>query len=289
MIHPVRIFKKRFVFLLVLSIGAAQGFSMEFSLKVAGGVSFINPQEVNTVLQSWEKYWITRADSTNTWSYLGGKVSTLKLGYDFEIELIFSFTPRLAIGLSSGYIFSDVSEGATTLTIEKVLGTFDHVKSTKINAIPLILSGYYIQPINSSLSLFFRAGGGPMWAKYFERDGNKNIDNESYSYPQSISASAQGQIYLLGLGVVFETEPGIRFFMEGTWRKATITGFSGENKKKKTGALTYVEEYESSYELWQAKYQIFAEPPSGENYREVKQGTIDFSGFSIKIGLIIKF
>jgi len=289
MIHIVRIFQKRFVFLLVLAIGAAQGFSMEFSLKVAGGVNFINPQEVNTVLQSWEEYWITRADSTNTWSYLGGEVSTLKLGYEFEIELIFNLTPRLAIGLSSGYIFNDVSEGATTLTIEKVLGTFDHVKPTKISAIPLIFSGYYIQPINSSFSLYFRAGGGPMWAKYFERDGNRNIDNESYFYPQSISASAQGQIYLLGLGVVFETESGIRFFMEGTWRTASITGFSGENKDGEPGALTYVEEYESSYELWQAKYQIFAEPPSGENYREVKQGTINFSGFSVKIGLIIKF
>lgn len=262
---------------------------MEFSLKVAGGVSFINPHEVNIVLQSWEEYWTTRADLTQTWTYLGGEVSTLKLGYDFEIELIFNFTPRFAIGLSSGYLFSDVSEKATTLTIEKVLGTFDHVKPTKISAIPLILSGYYIQPLGSSLSLYFRAGGGPMWAKYFERDGNKNIENESYSYPESISASAQGQIYLLGLGVIFETESGIRFFMEGTWRTAKITGFSGENKQEETGALTYVEEHLSGYALWQAKYQIFTEPPSGENYRDVKQGTIDFSGFSVKIGLIIKF
>lgn len=273
----------------MLTVGAAQGFSVEFSLKVAGGVSFVNPQEINTVLQSWEDYWITRADFDRNWSYLGGQVSTLKLGYDFEIELIIGFTPRLALGLSSGYIFSDVSEGATTLTIEKVLGTFDHVRPTKISGIPLILSGYYIQPLRSSLSLFFRAGGGPLWAKYFERDGNKNIENENYFYPQSISASAQGQIYLLGLGIIFETESGIRFFMEGAWRKATITGFSGENKQEETGALTYLEEYESSYELWQAKYQIFDEPPSGDNTRDVKQGEIDFSGFSVKIGLMIKF
>jgi hypothetical protein len=273
----------------VLSIGAAQGNSMEFSLKVAGGVNFINPQEVNVVLQSWEEYWITRAEIVKNWYYLGGQVSPMKMGWDFEVELIFNFTPRLAIGLSSGYIFSDLSEEATTLTIEKVLGTFDHVKPTKISAIPLIFSGYYIQPVNSSLSLFLRAGGGPIWAKYFERDGTKKIDAESYSYPQSISASAQGQIYLLGLGVAVETESGIRFFIEGTWRKSTVTGFSGENKQEETGALTYVEEYQSSYELWQAKYQIFAEPPSGENYREVKQGTIDLSGYSVKLGLVIKF
>lgn len=285
----MKIYIKLFVFLLVLSIGAAQGMSMEFSLKVAGGVSFVNPQEVNFVLQGWEEYWITRAESTKTWEYLGGQVSTLKLGWDFEVELILNFTPRLAIGLSSGYIFSEVSEGATTLTIEKVLGTFEHVKPTKINAIPLIFSGYYIQPINSSLSLFLRAGGGLLWAKYFEKDGTKKIENENYSYPQWISSSAQGQIYLLGLGIVFETESGIRFFMEGTWKKATITGFSGENKLEQTGALTYVEEYQSSYEIWQAKYKIYAEPPSGDNYRNVKQGTIDFSGFSLKIGLIIKF
>jgi hypothetical protein len=262
---------------------------MEFSLKIAGGVDFINPQETNTVLQSWEDYWIVRADSEKNWTYLGGQVSTLKRSYNFEVELIFNFAPRFAIGVSGGYIFGDVSEKTTALTIERVLGTFEHVKPTKMSAIPLILSGYYIQPLNPSLSVFFRAGGGPMWAKYFERDGNRRTDAESYSYPQWISSSAQGQIYLLGLGVVFETEAGIRFFVEGTWRTASITGFSGENKQEETGALNYVEEYESRYELWQAKYLISLEPLSGENYREVQQATIDFSGISLKIGLIIKF
>jgi hypothetical protein len=285
----VRIYTKRIIFFLVISVGAAHGFGMDFSLKVAGGVSFFDPQEVNTVLQSWEEYWTARADSTQTWTYLGGEVSKLKMGYDFEAELILNFTPRFAIGLSGGYIFSDVSEKSTALTIEKVLGTFDHVKPTKISAIPLILSGYYLQPLTPSLSAFLRAGGGPLWAKYFERDGNKKIEDESYSYSESISASAQGQIYILSLGVVLETESGIRFFMEGMWRKATITGFSGENKQEETGALIYVEEYEQSYELWQAKYGIFAEPPSSENYREAKQGTIDLSGFSVKVGIMIKF
>jgi hypothetical protein len=285
----VKIFKKLVVSLLLLSIGITQGFGVEFSLKIAGGVSFIQPEEINTVLQSWEEYTITRADQTKNWNYLGGEVSSLKLAYDFEIEFIFSFTPRLAVGLSSGYIFSDVNEEATTLTVERTLGAFHHVKPTKISAIPLIFSGYYIQPINSSLSLIFRGGGGPLWAKYIERDGNKKIDAEKYSYPQSISASAQGQIYLVGLGVVFETESGIRFFMEGSWRKAKITGFSGENKQEETGALTYVEEYDSSFDLWQAKYQILSEPPSGENYKEVKQGSIDFGGISVKIGIMIKF
>lgn len=287
----MRICKKQFTIfvLLWLPIGVVQAFGMEFSLKIAGGVNLINPQETNAVLQSWEDYWIARADSDKNWTHLGGQVSPLKLGYDFEVELIFNFAPRFAIGVSGGYIFGEKSEKATTLTIEKVLGTFDHVKPTKLSAIPIILSGYYIQPLGSSLSLFLRAGGGPIWVKYFERDGNKNIESENYSYPQSISASSQGQIYLAGLGVVLESEAGIRFFVEGTWRTASITGFSGENKAEETGALNYVEEYESSYELWQAKYLISAEPPSGENYREVKQGTIDFSGISVKIGLIIKF
>lgn len=285
----MRIFKQHFIFLLWLTIGAAQGFGMDFSLKLAGGIDFINPQEVNTVLQSWEDYWTTRANLTTNWTYLGGKVSTLKRGYDFEVELIFNFTPSFAIGLSGGYIFSEVGETATTLTIERVLGTFEHVKPTKMSAIPLILSGYYIQPLSSSFSLFFRGGGGPLWAKYFERDGNKNVESENYSYPEWISSSAQGQIYLLGLGVVFVTESGIRFFIEGTWRKARITGFTGENKLEEIGALNYVEEYEASYELWQAKYLISSEPPTGEDFREGRQATVDFSGVSVKIGLIIKF
>jgi hypothetical protein len=285
----VKSIKKLTIVFFLLSIGITQSFAVEFSLKIAGGISFLKPEEVNQVLIGWEEYWITIAGQASKWTYLGGEVSPLNLGYEFEVELIFSMTSRFALGLSSGYIFSDVNEENTSLTIEKVLGTFTHVKPTKISAIPLILSGYYIQPINSSLSLFFRAGGGPIWAKYFERDGTKRIDVESYSYPESISSSAQGQIYLLGLGVVFKTESGIRFFMEGSWRKANISGFSGENKNEETGALTYVEEYNSVLDLWQAKYLISSEPPEDENYRSVRQGTIDLSGFSVKIGIMIQF
>jgi hypothetical protein len=285
----VKSIKKLAIVFFLLSIGITQSFAVEFSLKIAGGISFLKPEEVNQVLIGWEEYWITIAGQASKWTYLGGEVSPLNLGYEFEVELIFSMTSRFALGLSSGYIFSDVNEENTSLTIEKVLGTFTHVKPTKISAIPLILSGYYIQPINSSLSLFFRAGGGPIWAKYFERDGTKRIDVESYSYPESISSSAQGQIYLLGLGVVFKTESGIRFFMEGSWRKANISGFSGENKNEETGALTYVEEYNSVLDLWQAKYLISSEPPEDENYRSVRQGTIDLSGFSVKIGIMIQF
>lgn len=281
--------KKLALSIFLLSISMNQVFAVEFSLKMAGGISFLKPDEVNQVLKGWEDYWLTRADQTSNWSHLGGEVPSLKQSTEFEVELMFFLTSRLALGLSSGTIFSNVNEGKTTLTIEKVLGTYEHVKPTKISALPLILSGYYIQPINSSLSLFFRAGGGPLWTKYFERDGNKKTDTESYSYTDTISASTQGQIYLLGLGVVLKTESGIRFFVEGLWRKAQIPGFSGENKEGETGALTYVEEYQSTLDLWQPKYMITDEPPDGHNYRSVRQGTVDLSGISVKIGIIINF
>lgn len=277
------------ILILLIFFCATHGEAVEFSLKVAGGLSFMEPAEVNGVLKNWEQWQILNADFTKTWTYLGGTVSELKTAWDLEVELLFSLTSRLAVGLASGYIYGSISEENTALTIEKVLGVFEEGKPTKMTAIPLILSAYYFQPLNRSLRIFLRGGGGYLWATYVERESRRQIGLEKYTYPQFIQASTRDTTFLLALGLIYETEPGIRFFVEGSWRQAKTSGFDGEDRTGTQGTLFFLEEYDPDLDYWQEKYRISPEAPSGENYRSVKEAEIDFGGLSVKIGIMIKF
>ena len=274
---------------LVFFLCAASGSAVEFSLKISAGPDFLSPDEVNATSKSWERWQILNSEDTPNWTFLGGEVSEISLSYNFEIELLVSLSSRFAAGIASGYIFGDVSEEATTLSIERVLGIFESAKPAKMSAIPLILSAYYFQPITSSLRLYARAGAGLLWATYVEREANRKKDTEKYSYPLMLEASARDAAYLLALGLLFETEPGIQFFIEGSWRRAKLGGFAGEDQSGTEGTLFFFEEYDSSLDFWQGKYKILAEKPDGENFRGVKEGEIDFSGFAVKLGIMIRF
>jgi len=274
---------------LLILICTSHSEAVEFSLKLGGGLSFIKPGEVNRVLEDWEQWQILNAENTKTWTYLDGTVSGLKTAWDLEIEVLFILTSRLAVGLASGYMYGSLSEQSTSLIIEKVLGVFEVGKPTKMTGVPLVLSAYYFQPLTSSLRGYVRAGAGYLWATYVERESNREVETEKYGYPQFIQASARDTTALLALGLLYETEPGIRFFVEGSWRWAKATGFEGDDKTGTTGTLFFVEAYDPDLDFWQEKYVISPDEPSGEYYRSVKEVDVDFGGLSVKIGIMIRF
>jgi len=262
---------------------------MEFSIRLSAGIGVLNPDEVNTALKDWERWQIRNIEDKKNWTYLGGDVAEIGLDYNLEVELLFFFSPRLAAGVAGGYIFSDVSETETTLTVDKITGTFEGAKPTKMSAIPLILSAYYFQPITSSFRAYIRGGAGLLWGNYVEREATRRKEADRYGYPLGFEASARDAVYLLALGLLYETEPGIQFFIEGSWKQAKLAGFTGEDQSGSTGSLFFFEEYDSSLELWQGKYGILDEKPEGANFRAAKEGEIDFSGLSVKLGIMIRF
>ncbi|MBN1222068.1 MAG: hypothetical protein JXB23_02380 [Candidatus Aminicenantes bacterium] len=268
---------------------ATPGQGVEFSLKLSAGFGFMSPDGVNGALKDWERWQILNAEATKNWNYLGGEVSEISLAYNLEVEFLVFLSSRFAAGIASGYLFGDVSESDTTLTVEKVLGTFEGAKPTKMSAIPLFLTVYYFQPITTSFRMYLRGGGGLLWGTYVEREATKRADLERYGYPLSLEATARDTAYLLALGLLYETEPGIQFFIEGSWRGAKLSGFTGKDQSGSAGSLFFFEEYDSSLDFWQGKYKILSEKPEGENFRAVKEGEIDFSGFAVKLGIMIRF
>lgn len=281
--------KTALLLLLLISITIGKIRAAELNIKFSGGLSFLGSDEINLLLTDWMSWEEKNANSKPTWSFLGGDVTEFSSGYDFEGEILLSFHPRLMVSVGSGFIYGDVKPENTELFIQRPAGEFSYIHPFTLSAIPVILSGYYLHPISGKIKVYGKAGTGFVWVKYFERAGNKNINVVKYRYTLDQSARARSPIFTGGGGFLFETEPGINFFVEGSYRWAQIKDFKGENLESQSGELYYLEEYDSDLELWQAKFLIFSKKPEAENIRAVEKATIDLSGFSVKIGIMVRF
>lgn len=262
---------------------------LELDFKLSGGYAYLDVKSINRGLEDWADWRKREAEENKNWLYLGQNVQSLNSGIHLEGEILLSFSPRLGISLGTGYIYGDLKEKETEVLVQKLAGPQSQVYPITVSAYPLVLSGYYFIPLNSRLHVYARGGGGLAWAKYVYREARKLESAKKYTYFRLGRASATGPILLGGLGFVYETDVGVRFFVEGLIRMAKIQGFSGENELEEKGTLYCFEEYIPDLDFWQAKNEIRTEKPSGLNFRSVSEAVVDFSGLSVKIGFIIRF
>lgn len=262
---------------------------VELSLKLSGGYAYLDVKSINRGLKDWAEWRKREAEEHKNWEYLGQNVKSLQSSIHLEGEILLSFSRRIGISLGTGYIYGDLTEKETEVLVQRPTGVLSQVYPVTASAYPLVLSGYYFIPLNSRLHVYARAGGGLAWAKYVYREAKKLESVLKYNYFRLGRASASGSILLGGLGFVYETDAGVRFFVEGLIRMAKIQGFSGENELEEKGTLYYFEEYIPDLDFWQAKNEIRTEKPSGSNFRSVSEAVVDFSGLSVKIGFIIRF
>jgi len=277
----------RIMTLLIVLAAPASGLDLHF--KISAGYTSLKLDSINRSIEDWAEWKKIEAEENQNWMYLGENIERMHSGINLEGEILLFFTPRFGVGLGAGYIYSDLNAEETEVTVQRPGGTLSQVLPVTVSVYPITLSAYYLIPLKKRLSLFLRGGYGLAWAKYVNREGKKFITVKNYNYFELQKASATGAIILGSLGFVYETDTGVRFFIEGLVRRAKIQGFSGENELGTTGPLFYFEEYSPGFDFWQAKNKIMAEEPSGSNFRSVAEAVVDFSGFSAKIGFMIRF
>jgi len=285
----VKRFGKHLIFLWALIFLAPGLRGAELSLKFSGGMSFIAPDHLNRALLTWEEWQRREAADKANFTFLEGNVGRFKRATEFQAELMLAVSSRLSLGLCTGYIYSDLPEEETQVSIEKLTGTFVYTLPTKISALPLMFTATYYIPLNSVFRVYLRGAAGTAWAKYIDREGNKNITAEKFGYPRLNKGSASGPIFSGGIGMTYAAEDGVQFFVEASWRQAKLSGFEGENKDEESGTLYYYEELDEDLEYWQARNTILPASPEGENLRSAEKTTVDFSGFSARIGINLKF
>ena len=264
-------------------------FCLELDFKLGGGYAHLGLENINQGIASWAEWRKKEAEENKNWLYLGQNISSLHSGFQFEGEILLSFSSRLGISLGMGYLFGDLKEKDTEVLVQRPTEVLSQIYPVTASAYPLVLSAYYFFPLSRKIHIYARGGGGTAWAKYVYKEAKKLESVENYNYFLSGRASARGPILLGGIGFVYETDIGVRFFVEGLMKKAKIEGFSGVNELEEEGTLYHFEEYIPDLDFWQSKNEIRAEKPSGPTYQSVSEALVDFSGFSVKIGFIIRF
>ena len=275
--------------LVLLFLFRISALGLELDFKLSGGYAYFYVHDIKRGLENWAEAKKREAEINDNWLYLGQNVKSLNSGIHFEGELLLLFSPRIGISLGSGYLYADLQEKEAEVLVQRPTGIFNQAYPVKVSAYPLVLSGYYFIPLSSKFRLYVRGGGGLAWAKYVNREAKKFESAEKYNYVRLENATARGPIFVAGFGFVYETDVGVRFFLECLARTAKIRGFAGENQLEETGTLYYFEEYVPELDFWQAKNEIRTEMPSGQNFRSVSEAMVDFSGVSVKIGFIVRF
>ena len=262
---------------------------LHIQLRLSSGLWQMNLGEVNAALVGWRDGLKQTADVDPNMQFVSGDGGRLRLGVDFEAELVLSFSRWIKLGLSAGYGYGSLDEEATLLTIEEAGTLFERARPTKVSAFPFLVSGYFNLPLGRKFNVYLRAGVGAIQATYVSREAQKKVEDTRFTYPAYDNAKAGRLTYLGGLGLSYSFDQSLGFFIEAAARSARVDGFTGEDRLEQKGILYSYEEYLPQAGLWRPTMHVLPEEPGGANVRNVREAVVDFSGYSIKIGLLLKF
>jgi opacity protein-like surface antigen len=273
------------VFLLFPSFSS--GFSLY--LRLSPGLSWLKAAEVNQALAGWQEGWRRQAEVFPNISLANQNVGSLHFGIDFEAELLFSFSRWLGLSVSAGYTYASLDEKQTLISVTRDGILTNYARPTQVSAYPIILSAYVFLPLSQKFNAYVRGGLGTTLATYVVREANKKVEAPRFAYPVYDNAKARGRSYLGSLGLSYALDQSFGFFIEATVRSAKLSGFEGEDKQGVKGRLYAYEGYRGDIGFWQPRMSLHPEKPEGVSVRNVREATVDFSGYSAKIGLFLKF
>jgi opacity protein-like surface antigen len=262
---------------------------LDIQIRLSSGLWRMQLDEVNTALAGWHEGLKRLAEVDPNLDFISGDPGNLHLGIDFEGELIFSFSRWVKLGLSAGYGYGFLDEKATLLTVNQAGVLYERARPTKVSAYPFLLSGYFNIPLGRKFNAYLRAGAGTILARYVSREAQKKVGDKRFAYAVFDMAKARRLTYLGGLGLSYSFDESLGFFVEAAARSARVGGLTGENQLAQNGALYGYEEISYLTHYWQPKMHVQPEAPAGTRYRKEHEAQVDFSGYSIKIGLILKF
>lgn len=262
---------------------------MDLSLRLSSGLGWLQAGEVNRALSGWREGWKKQVETNPNLSLESETTGSLHLGVDFEAELLWAFSRRFALGLGVGYSYASLDEKKTLLSIQRAAGLLEYARPTKISAYPVFLSAYAFLPLGQKFKAHLRAGLGAIFARCVIREASKRAEVDRFSYSVYDNASASRVGFLGGIGLSYAFDRSVGFFAEIDQRWAEVSDFKGEDNEGVSGYLYHYEEFQENIDFWQPRMAVHPEEPGGEAVRDVRKATVDFSGYSVKIGLFLKF
>jgi hypothetical protein len=298
--------KKIKVFLLFFCLQLAIPFinAEHISLKFSYKTNSLKIGDVNTWIESFNTLW--QDWQSRHGGQLSGGFTPLSYGSNLDFEMRVPIYAGLGLDLGGG---RHTSSGEGTITFQNAAGNQTETQfiSNQATAYPFKIgfSYYFAIPSFERLSLFAGFGRQIIFVQYNTQDKYtatmmSNGTEFSYWYNKDNKYGSEALGTYISFGLEFEIIQYIAVVLEAekTWSKIDgfksnhiYEGYLGENIFKKGGkASLYF--YESDQWNLGQHYSVLTshkERPDETYMQNIRQGEFDFSNFSFKIGLRLKF
>ncbi len=261
----------------------------KFELKISGGIGYLSGTDYEEVSDGWNH--LNRISTEAAGGIFTSEHNSFDWGLEMEGEIVFNLSPRFAISGGLGYITEEYSN--------KRMSSFEGVTTGssaidfKAKAVPVTIGIRYFLPISSKSQFSLNAGVGYYFASFSSSSYREN--NTPYRQDTDSNGSGGDFGFHGGIGFEYSVSKNVAIIIEGFGRYATISGFDGTRNQSDTNNVSSSVEgkYLTHERLvwtneWLTRVSIGSEPPSGDDVRDVRDYEIDFSGFTIRIGLKIK-
>ena len=252
-----------------------------FALFLAGGGNIVSGGDINAGAQGLAAFYSDALGTAGT-----GDVDPVRLGAIYGAELSFPLLPNLFLGLGGDYFQSQKTSRVEYETTE-TMNAF--ITKPQIQAFPLrFFISLYPTP-----SFYLKIGLEYYFAKanYFYR-----FETETSWEEWRGEAKAQDIGFLGGIGLEWELFTPLSLVVEAMSRYSRVSGFEGEN--------TYIDS-DGSFVTEKGKLYFYRgnvagdkthpllfireTEPSDTDVSELKEASVNFSGFSLKLGIRIRF
>jgi len=263
------------------------------SLKLYGGYSHILAGDINEGSDGFfEILDLYAALGVGT---LTGGYKPLHGGYDFGADLIYQITPTIGVGVGAGYMRNTKTSTATLTDGENQL---EVAAQPTVSAIPIRLGLFFTVPVAGQVNLTADLGG--TYYAGLKLDATQLIQFSPINWSEMSVASLTAGSSNLGfhgsLGFEYLFSPKMGFFVEAAGRYAKLKNFeevtgimndSGGSSDTTDGKLYIATTTDPDFTF--SLFTVEETPPVDDVEATFREPKIDLSGFSLRVGIRIRF
>ena len=265
------------LFLLAFLPGTAD--ASVLTIRLFGGGTYLQGGDLNGGIKGWADFYKAY------YLYYGspqqsGSFNPVHLGFNAGGDIIFNLSSRFGIGLGTEYLLATKS---STLTFQSPDTNLTMRFVGKPSAAQAKVGLFYFLPLGRNLTLNLHAGVGYYWAK-------GRLESHS-SYDYIIDSDAKGIGYHGGLGLEWKLSSKLSLLIEGAGRYAVLSGFDGKVTMVGLGGWNGKLYYWGATRSYIENYNyidLLIDAPGGTGITFVREAKIDFSGFSLRAGFVIR-
>ena len=256
-------------------------------LRFQGGLGYLGCGDVNSglagLLDVWT-YGLFPPGAIRT-----GEYKPVHAGFNGGADVLLYFQPRWGLILGAEYLQSSrTSEVKFNIGSDNTYFTF----APRVSAIPLKLGLFADLPLGEKLNLFLQGGAGYYLGRFHYELSFASVDNW-----RSIVADTEAKNIGCHGGAALELKLSKKLFLfvEALGRYARLSGFSGTaiaTSPDEPAITNRVIIYFAHVNMPEGRFHFLYPTstfPDDPSYSEVREAVVDFSGFSARAGLRIRF